>query len=643
MNARSPLPRPPRRRPRRALRGQSIVEYALTVALIFIVARGTLSSVFEGFVAIVETVRSGIEGNDTAALTPGSGSPPATPTPRLPPAAPTLTPLPGSGAGGETPRECYVPNLVGISFENARDIVWAREGFSAGNLTKPNGTNNRMVIGQQSIAAGSMVDCSSSMHVQTRVCTMPNMVNQRWSDAYTAWTGAGFMGASLTRPEGSSTTFIVGAQSVAAATAVDGCDMDVLLTPKQCMVPNLVGLSFNINQSSNAHSAWSTIGFSAAQLRAAEGTDSVFVVGAQSRTAGTQADCEAEMVVQPNICTVPNMVGMSYSAARASWSGNNFLAANLIRPASIATELDFVITEQNVAANTQADCAAAQVVVTPPMCTMPSLVGLTMNTSGASTAMSAWTNAGFTGANLNWPAGVPNSFSVVNQSVAAGERIACAQAATVQPAMCTVPNLVGKVFNTAGSGTANNDWRNRQFTSSLSAPNFTPSSFTVVSQSLAADSSVVCNSPITVEPAMCTVPNLTNVLYSVVTANNTTTNLWQAAGFNRNNVSNSTGVTNSLLRIGAISPNVAVGSRQPCTMSIAVTTEAMCTVPNLSNGSFTFSTAKTAWQNATNRFTSTLIAKSSNNPRNGDTVLYQQYASGTLKTCSTQMWVSKNP
>lgn len=635
MNARAPLPRPPRRRTPRVLRGQSIVEYALTVALIFIVARGTLTSIFEGFVSIVETVRNGIEGDNNAALPPGSGPPPATPTPRLPPAAPTLTPLPNSGPSSD-PRLCYVPNLVGISFENARDIVWAREGFSTANLTKPNGTNNRMVIGQQSIAAGSMVDCSTSMLVQTKTCTVPNMVNQRWNDAYTAWTGAGFMGADLTNPQGSSTTFIVGTQSVAAGTVVNGCDRDVLLTPKQCMVPNLVGLTFNISQSSNAHSAWSTVGFSAAQLRTSESTLSTFTVGYQSRTAATWADCEATMNVEPRICTVPNMVGMNYSAALASWSGNNFVAANLIRPAGVAAGLDFTITEQNVAANTQADCTATQVVVSPPMCTMPSLVGLTMNTSGSSAAMSAWTNAGFTGANLNWPAGVPSSFSVVSQSVAAGQRIACAQAVEVQPAMCTVPNVVGKVFNTSGTGTANNDWRTRQFTSSLSAPAFTANSFTVASQSLTANSSMVCGSPMTVEPAMCTVPNMASQLYNDVKDNG---EAFKVAGFT-STLQRAWGDTSNR-RIGYSVP--AAGERVACGGYNVTAYEATCTVPNLSNGSFTFTNAKTAWQNATNGFTSSLTARGNNDPRNSDIVRSQQYAPGTIQTCSTPMWVSKNP
>jgi beta-lactam-binding protein with PASTA domain len=319
VNAQAPLPMPPRRRPWRAMRGQSLVEYALTLALIFLLARGTLASVFESFVDVVETVRSGFAGDESAALTPGQ----PTPLPRLPPQPPTLTALPNQAppAGGTQPQPgadglCTVPNLLGLSYNSAGG-VWQVAGFSA-SLTRTQSGN--FTVGQQSLTSGSRVACDSAMSVDSRTCTVPSMVNQSWSDAVSLWTAAGFEASWVMRPVGSNTTFIVESQSVPAGTTSNGCSQTVLLTPKQCPVPNLVGLAFNINQSSAAHSTWAGSGFSAALLSSPNTSPDEFVVGQQSRTANTQLDCEAAMVVQPGgLCTVPNLTGMKFEDAQSAW------------------------------------------------------------------------------------------------------------------------------------------------------------------------------------------------------------------------------------------------------------------------------------------------------------------------------------
>lgn len=633
VNASHPSSRSPKRPGAQRRRGQSIVEYALTLALLFLLARGTIGTVFNSFASVVETVRSGIEGTDTIANSPsgqGQGQGQATPTPRLPPPPATPTALP---AQPTVERQCSVPNLIGIDYTSARDILWQREGFTAGNLTKPNGSKSTFIIGQQSRAAGTLVTCSSTMHVEVKICTVPSMLNKTWSEAQTAWNAAGFLASALQRPEGSSTTFIVGAQSMNSGAKSDGCDSDVMLTPKQCMVPNLINKNFDGSPLSQAHNAWMSAGFSAGRLSATSGSASSFIVGFQSLTPNTQADCEAAMEAAPNMCQVPSMVGLSSSAARDLWTNNNFTTGNLSRPAGVLGTLEFSVISQSVAAGTTLPCATAQVEISPAMCTVPSMSGLAMSTGGGSAAQSAWTGAGFAGANLKWPTGAPSSFSVVNQSVAAGTSIACAQEVTVEPAMCQVPNLNNRTFNTSGNGNGNVDWNNRQFTGSLSASGFTPNSFTVTTQSLPANSWVACAAPMNVEPAMCTVPDMAGMMYNDVKDNGEP---FKVAGFS-STLARDWGNTNR--RIGYTVP--AAGERVACSGYTVTAYEAMCTVPNLSSGNYTFSNAKTVWANTTNRFTGSLTTKSSNNPRNSDTVRAQQYTAGTSLVCSTSMWVSR--
>jgi beta-lactam-binding protein with PASTA domain len=625
VNASHPSSRSPKRPGAQRRRGQSIVEYALTLALLFLLTRGTIGTVFNSFVSVVETVRSGIEGTDTIAnghggQGQGQGQGQATPTPRLPPPPATPTALP---AQPTVERQCSVPNLIGIDYTSARDILWQREGFTAGNLTKPNGSKSTFIIGQQSLAAGTLVTCTSTMHVEVKICTVPSMVNKTWGEAQTAWSAAGFLASALQRPEGSSTTFTVGAQSMNSGAKSDGCDSDVMLTPKQCLVPNLANKSFDGSPLSQAHNAWMNAGFSAGRLSAAAGSPSSFTVGFQSLAANTQTDCEAAMEAAPNMCQVPSMVGLSSSAAQSAWTGNNFTAGNLTRPAGVPGTLEFSVISQSVAAGTTLPCATSQVEISPAMCTVPNMTGLAMSTSGGSAAQSIWTVSGFAGTNLKWPAGAPSSFSVVNQSVAAGTSIACAQEVTVEPAMCQVPNLNGRTFNTSGTGNGNADWNNRQFTGSLSAPGFTPNSFTVTTQSLPANSWAACAAPMSVEPAMCTVPDMARMIYDDVDGSN---HIFRRAGFSSSTLKRD--FNNDDRRIGYTVP--AAGERVACSGYNVTAYEAMCTVPDMDGQMYDdVDGIGEAFRNA--GFTLDLGRNFSGNRRVGATVP----AAGTEQLCST--------
>ncbi|PDW02635.1 hypothetical protein CJ255_13000 [Candidatus Viridilinea mediisalina] len=353
-------------------------------------ARGTLGTIMNSFVSIVETARAGFAGELEDGLPPGAGAgqgnndnnsggnndnnsggnnnnnsgggnnnsgggsntPPQ--RPNLPPPPPTMTPLPDS----QEPSAwlCYVPDLRGIKFTDARDIVWAREGFDTSKLNRSGGNNN-MIIGQQSIEAGSMVDCDSSMTVQSGSCTIPNMVNMTWSDALSAWTGAGFADDQLQRPADADSDFVVGSQSVAAGSVVNGCRQSVTLTPGTCTVPNLVGRNFNTSGTSVAHTVWGNAGFGASQLTTDPANPTNFEISSQSLVVGTTVDCQtASMTVTPaqTTCTVPQMVNQTVSGARASWAAAGFTTTPSFSKHN--PKDDHIIASQSLAAASEVAC-----------------------------------------------------------------------------------------------------------------------------------------------------------------------------------------------------------------------------------------------------------------------------------------------
>ena len=94
----------------------------------------------------------------TPVPTPGPTLPPGeTPTP-----APTGGPTPSPTPAPTSVTSCQVPNLVGTR-KNDADDAWSAARFTGG-LTVLDGSGN-YTIGTQSLSAGSLVPCSSSMTV----------------------------------------------------------------------------------------------------------------------------------------------------------------------------------------------------------------------------------------------------------------------------------------------------------------------------------------------------------------------------------------------------------------------------------------------------------------------------------------------
>ncbi|RRR66311.1 MAG: PASTA domain-containing protein [Candidatus Viridilinea halotolerans] len=235
-----------------------------------------------------------------------------------------MTPMPNQASAD--PRLCYVPDLSGVPFDSARDILWAQyEGFNPDNLTKPNGTRSNMIIaaGSQSIPAGSMVDCNSTMSVteQTGSCVVPNMIGETWTSALAKWQSAGFPDHLLQRGAGIDDETIVGSQSITQGSVVISCNQSVTLDVSTCTVPNFVGRTYP----AQALIDWELADFDDANLSPAANSPASFVIGSQSLIANTQVSCQSQITVDPlPVCIVPQMVGRTVAESRTDWSGAGF-------------------------------------------------------------------------------------------------------------------------------------------------------------------------------------------------------------------------------------------------------------------------------------------------------------------------------
>jgi TadE-like protein len=202
-------------------------------------------------------------------------------------------------------------------------------------------------------------------------------------------------------------------------------------------VPNLV--SYTVAE---ARSIWSNAGFTGA-FSPATGSDDNIVTTQSTSPSASVGDCllyTASVSVShkvPDTCdvtesTVPNLVGMTVSAARSAWTGAGFSGGFI--PLS-GSDTDIVSAQTTAPSSSPGDCLplTAQVNVShapppPPagQCTMPQLLGLQAEPD----AHDLFNAAGFSGTfNMS-----PNKplWKVKNQNLVGGQNYACTSSVTVQ-------------------------------------------------------------------------------------------------------------------------------------------------------------------------------------------------------------------
>lgn len=399
----------PRRRARRR-RGQSVVEYALTIVMIFLLAQGTGRAILDTFVGIATALRSEFTITDDPTPTPGPS-----PTVRLPPAPPTLTPLP------PTPTViamCQVPNLVGMLY-GAAAAEWQNYGFKPGTLTKPGGSTN-FIVGSQSLLAGRSMPCdTTTMHVDRKVCQVPLLVGQTYSSARDgAWVTSGFVRDNLLRESGSPNDFTIGSQQYASGTSLD-CTATMEVAKQRCIVPNLINRTY-----SQAVTDWRNAGFTSSLSNPFNISGSGKVV-MQEHAPGQEMQCESSMWVKPQVCVVPDMVGQMYddvSGTNKAFKKAGF-TSTLAKSWGSASPANRRIGSSNPAAGTELLCSAT-VTVSEMMCIVPNMSGMLYSQATANNG--PWKNAGFTSTLAkSWGSASPSDRTIGSTTPAAGSQVAC--------------------------------------------------------------------------------------------------------------------------------------------------------------------------------------------------------------------------
>jgi Flp pilus assembly pilin Flp len=192
-------------------------------------------------------------------------------------------------------------------------------------------------------------------------------------------------------------------------------------------VPTLTGLSVDA-----ARGTWTGAGFTGA-FSPATGSDSE-IVSAQSTTpASNPGDCmpaTTSVVVTHGpgtTCTgteiqVPSLLGMTVAQARSTWTAD---FTGSFTPAT-GSDSNIVSAQETTPTSNPGDCRepATSVTVThaappPPMCTVPQLVGLRVNTG-----QSTYSGSGFLGTyTATSPPG--GNYIITSQSLVFGEEMAC--------------------------------------------------------------------------------------------------------------------------------------------------------------------------------------------------------------------------
>jgi beta-lactam-binding protein with PASTA domain len=371
--------------------------------------------------------------------------------------------------------------MVGMTVSNAR-TAWSNAGFNNGTFSPSSGSSSNVVTAQDETAGACMV-ASTTVTVQHQApCSVvPDMVGMTLTQARAAWSAAGFTG-SFSPASGSNTNVVTSQNRTVGSCVTASTTVTVQHQPPCVTVPNLIGMTV-----AEARAAWSAAGFTGS-FSPASGSSTRIVVS-QNRTAGSCLAASTTVTVTHEACfTVPNLLGLTLTQARAAWSGAGFTGS--FSPASGSNSN--TVTGQNQAAG---DCLIASTTITVthqvPCFAVPNLVGMTV-----SQARTAWTGAGFTGSFS--PSTGSSSNVVYAQSVPAGgcltasTSISVSHAAACSGSQRMVPALVGMLV-----GDARAAWSAAGFTGTFT-PSSGQSTRTVVTQSRAAGSCTSTNSTITV-------------------------------------------------------------------------------------------------------------------------------------------------
>ena len=385
-----------------------------------------------------------------------------------------------------------VPNVVGLTQTAATTAITGANltvgaVTTATSLTVPAGSviSQTPIAGSQ-VATGSAVALVVSSGVPQ--VGVPNVVGLTQTAATTAITGADLTvgtvttAPSLTVPAGSviSQTPIAGTQ-VATGSAVA---LVVSSNLPQVTVPNVVGLT-QTAATTAITGADLTVG---AVTTAASLTVPAGSVISQTPIAGTQVDTGSAvaLIVSSGVpqVAVPNVVGLTQTAATTAISGADLTVGAVTTAASLTVPAGSVISQTPIAGAEVATGSAVALVVSSglPQVMVPNVVGLTQTAASTSITDATLTvGAVTTATSLTVPAG-----SVISQTPIAGAEVATGSAVALVVSsglpQVMVPNVVG-LTQTAAS-------------TSITDATLTVGAVTTASSTTVPSGSVISQSPI---------------------------------------------------------------------------------------------------------------------------------------------------
>ena len=282
-------------------------------------------------------------------------------------------------SGPTAPPPVTVPNVVGQSQSAATSTITGA-GLTLGTVTQqasttvPAGT----VLSQNpaagaSVAPGTAVDLVvSSGPTAPPPVTVPNVVGQSQSAATSTITGAGLTLGAVTQQSSQSAPAgsVISQNPAAGASVAPGTAVDLVVSSgppvaPPVIVPNVVGLS-----QSAATSALANLGLTATVTLQTSATVPAGNVISQNPAAGASVapGTAISLVVSsgvppPQPVTVPNVVGLSQSAATSAITGAGLTLGTVTQQASATVPAGNVLSQNPAAGASVAPGSAVDLVV----------------------------------------------------------------------------------------------------------------------------------------------------------------------------------------------------------------------------------------------------------------------------------------
>lgn len=415
---------------------------------------------------------------------------------------------------------CTIPDLSGQSFtgdslseikNEIKRVIQGDGGFFGSIAIADNLTVNSsytFTVQAQDPAGGTTIACGDTVTVSENACTLPASLTSETAAAATATINGltGFNGTIALAGNSANSNWTVndvlinGVSVASELPYATLCNVDVVLREEVCDIPYSIG---TVSDFSSSPTTWND-GRGSLELYGETTLASTWEVYGLNYTSG-QTYCSNTLQVSQG-CEVPDFRTMSAYGAWATYSNstvdayfwndsnapNNTLDISNNGVYTMGTQ-DYIVESQSQDPGTTISCNSP-ISLLAEMCAVDNYFGGTLTSYSGS-----WSPSGSGVYELEGTSG-----NVTYQEPAAGSSIACSDNVLLSSERCVVPAF--STVDTADNPPA--PWDNAGFTGSFTHDSSVSGEYTVVTQSLAANSVQQCTAPISVSTGKV---NLTSV------------------------------------------------------------------------------------------------------------------------------------